>query len=51
MNESGSDFQLPVQANQLHSMNTQVLVNIWQASETSFRKSRPLNLWQWCCDS
>ena len=36
MNESGINFQqggLPVQADQWHSMNTQVLTDIWQASE------------------
>ena len=29
---------LPVQAGQWHAMHTQALVDIWQASETSFKK-------------
>ena len=29
---------LPVQAGQWHAMHTQALMDIWQASETSFKK-------------
>ena len=39
---------LPIQADQWHSMDTRALVDIWQASETSLSKSRPVNIWQWC---
>ena len=39
---------VPVQANQWHSMDTRVLVDTWQASDSSISKSRPVNIWQWC---
>ena len=42
---------LPVKANQWHLMNTRTLVDVWQASGTSLKKSRPVNFRQWCCDS
>ena len=29
-------------------IDTQVLVYIWQASQTSLRKKKPVNVWQWC---
>ena len=52
INQPYGDFQqgawLPVQADQWHSMDTRALVDVWQASETSLSKSRPVNIWQWC---
>ena len=34
---------MPVQTNQWHSMDSRALINVWQATETSLRKSRPVN--------
>ena len=38
----------PAQVKQWHSMDTHTLEDIWQASETSLSKSRPIIFWQWC---
>ena len=45
INKSGGARWLPVQADQWHLMGTQGLIDIWQASETSLRKSRPVKFW------
>ena len=55
MNKSGDNFKQNGYQYKLtsgsYTMNAWALVDVWQASETSLRKNRPVNFWQWCCDN
>ena len=41
--------RLPVQGNQRNSMDTWAIMDTWQASEISLRKSRPVKFWLQFC--